>query len=63
MYQHGGDIYTNRNVIDFSANINCFGMPESVRKAAKEAVDASVHYPDVNCRELKEAIAEMDWVK
>lgn len=62
MYQHGGDIYTNRNLIDFSANINFMGMPESVKKAAKEAVDASVHYPDVCCRELRQAIAKKEQV-
>ena len=38
MYQHGGDIYTNRNAVDFSANINFMGMPESVKEAAEKAV-------------------------
>ena len=62
MYQHGGDIYTNRNMIDFSANINFLGMPESVRKAAEEAVSESIHYPDVRCTELRKAIGAMDQV-
>lgn len=62
MYQHGGDIYSNKNMIDFSANINFMGMPDSVQEAAKAAVDRSVCYPDVNCRELKEAIARKEQV-
>ncbi|MCD8152507.1 MAG: threonine-phosphate decarboxylase, partial [Clostridiales bacterium] len=60
MYQHGGDIYTNQNMLDFSANINFRGMPVTVREAARAAVDDAVHYPDVRCRALKRAIAEMD---
>ena len=62
MYQHGGDIYSNKNVIDFSANINFLGMPEAVRQAARAAVDDSDCYPDVNCTELKKAIAGMEQV-
>ncbi|MCD8323999.1 MAG: threonine-phosphate decarboxylase, partial [Clostridiales bacterium] len=62
MYQHGGDIYTNLNMLDFSANINFRGMPVTVREAARAAVDDAVHYPDVRCRALKRAIAEMDGV-
>lgn len=62
MYQHGGDIYSNKNMIDYSANINPFGMPEAVKQAAKEAVDASICYPDVQCRVLKEAIAKKEGV-
>lgn len=62
MYQHGGDIYTNKNLTDFSANINFFGMPESVKTAAKKAVEESIHYPDVCCRELKQAIASREQV-
>ncbi|MCD8045136.1 MAG: aminotransferase class I/II-fold pyridoxal phosphate-dependent enzyme [Clostridiales bacterium] len=62
MYQHGGDIYTNQNMLDFSANINFRGMPVPVREAARAAVDDAIHYPDVRCRALKRAIAEMDGV-
>lgn len=56
MYQHGGDIYRNKNLIDFSANINFRGMPGLVREAAVLAVDSSVHYPDPRCERLREAI-------
>lgn len=49
MHKHGGDIYRNQGVVDYSANINFRGMPESVRQAAKDAIDASVCYPDPQC--------------
>ncbi len=62
MYQHGGDIYTNRNAVDFSANINFMGMPESVKEAAEKAVSASIYYPDVRCAELRRAIGAMEHV-
>lgn len=57
MHKHGGDIYSNSGKIDFSANINPLGMPESVALAAKNAVDYSNVYPDVNCSKLKKAIS------
>ena len=30
---HGGDIYRNQVSLDFSVNINPFGMPQRVREA------------------------------
>lgn len=62
MHKHGGDIYSHKDVIDFSANINFRGMPEKVQKAAKAAVDSCGNYPDTECRALREAIAEREQV-
>ena len=31
-YQHGGDIYSQEVDLDFSANLNPFGLPEAVRR-------------------------------
>lgn len=59
---HGGDIYSKPYRLDFSANINPFGMPESVKAAAMEGVVKSVHYPDVQCRKLREEIAKKEMV-
>lgn len=58
---HGGDIYTKRNtntefILDFSANINPFGMPDGVKKAIIDNIESYTNYPDPLCRELKEAI-------
>lgn len=63
MHQHGGDIYSHKNVMDFSANINFRGMPEAVRQAARAAVDLCEHYPDPSCRQLREAIAVREQVE
>ena len=64
---HGGDIYSKAYRLDFSTNINPFGMPESLKQAAIKGIDASIHYPDVQCRELINAIAKKeeipsDWI-
>ena len=32
-YQHGGDIYSNKVSIDYSANINPLGLPQGVNAA------------------------------
>ena len=62
---HGGDRYgaalhssfTQEELLDFSANINPLGMPESVEKAILNSLSASLHYPDPFCRRLRAAIA------
>lgn len=60
LFSHGGDIYTNQNVIDFSANINPFGTPERVKEAAKRSIENINHYPDVRCGKLISALAEKE---
>ncbi len=65
---HGGDIYTHRDLkpgqklLDFSANLNPLGMPESVKQAAISAISASEAYPDPLCRELREAISKEEGI-
>ena len=59
---HGGDIYSRTYQYDFSTNINPFGMPEKVKLAAMEGIENSVHYPDVQCRKLREAIAKKEQI-
>lgn len=62
-YMHGGDIYNSKNlprgrkIVDYSANINPLGMPERVKKAAKQSLKACEHYPDPFCRELVDRLA------
>ena len=64
---HGGDIYGTEiqkraeagiEILDFSANINPLGMPESVRRAILKSLSAAEHYPDPECRKLKQALAK-----
>ena len=62
-HKHGGDIYSYRQIQDFSANINELGMPESVKKAAEKAVTACVHYPDPEYRSLRSALARREKVE
>lgn len=54
---HGGNIYQYSSIMDFSANINPLGMPESVRAAIDRSAVKCLHYPDPGCEKLREAIA------
>lgn len=56
---HGGDIYRNRITLDFSVNINPLGIPEQVKAALHEAVDASTRYPDIEAEALKSSVSRM----
>lgn len=58
---HGGDIYTEgmlkgRELIDYSSNINPFGIPDCFKENISEALEASTRYPDYKYRRLKDAI-------
>lgn len=61
-HKHGGNIYEHKNAADFSANINFRGMPDSVRRAALDAVDASIHYPEPGSKELRQILAKREKV-
>jgi len=56
-HKHGGDVFSNKNCIDFSANINPLGMSEYVRKSILESVDSCERYPDTKCRGLRKALS------
>lgn len=60
---HGGDIYRNNIILDYSANINPLGIPKKVEEAMIHSIKEAVHYPDTECNKLREAIAEMEGVK
>ena len=57
-YGHGGDIYTYRDMLDFSVNVNPLGPSGKVIEAAKKGVERSAQYPDSRCRELRTALSE-----
>ena len=59
---HGGDIYTREIELDYSANINPYGTPQSVIDAAAHALTQIRNYPDPYCRALVRAIAEYEKV-
>ena len=60
--QHGGNIYGYENILDFSANINPLGAPESIKKAIAANVADIEKYPDPNCTELRKRLAEHESV-
>ena len=59
---HGGDTYGRKIKLDFSANLNPLGMPESVKEAAMKAVSESARYPDPYCRELIKKLSEHEGI-
>ena len=50
----------HEGVLDYSANLNPLGMPESVKHALVDAVDSFDVYPDPYCRALTHAIAQFE---
>jgi len=74
-WKHGGNVYeierqygiSHRSIIDFSANINPLGYPESLKPAITDALEDLVHYPDPGYSDLVQAIATArslsnDWI-
>lgn len=55
---HGGDIYRNKVKLDFSVNVNPFGIPKGVEDALHQTVVRCQQYPDIRAFELKEAVAK-----
>lgn len=58
-YKHGGDIYRNHVDLDFSVNVNPFGMPEEVKAALHNAVEEAGRYPDTMAEKLKGGVSAM----
>lgn len=64
--RHGGNLaeiaraygVDEASLIDFSANINPLGQPESVRNVIENGADLLLHYPDPDSTELTNALAE-----
>ena len=54
---HGGDVYRNRVLYDFSINLNPLGMPEGVKQRLRETVENWARYPDPQCEALRRALA------
>lgn len=59
---HGGDRYGRDGFIDFSANVNPFGTPESVKRAVTDVLDGLSFYPDAYCRTLRAALSAYEGV-
>lgn len=61
-YKHGGDIYSQEILLDYSANISPLGVPKRAREAIIASLDGLVNYPDVESRKLREKLAEKEHV-
>lgn len=57
---HGGDIYQEKIILDFSSNTNPFGTPEGVLDAIGGVLSNIHHYPDPYCRDLVKAISSFE---
>lgn len=64
-FEHGGNIqkavdeYNLEELIDFSANINPYGLAKSVREAIINNIDEIVHYPEPHAMQLREALGRL----
>lgn len=58
MNQHGGYTGDNKNILDFSININPMGMPKTIREALSAALDAVDSYPEIDGKTAKLALAK-----
>jgi len=62
---HGGNIYEasekfgidKKNILDYSANINPLGLPESMKEIIASSIENLVNYPDPYCNDLKAEIS------
>lgn len=57
---HGGNIYIYENCLDFSANCNPLGTPESVKKAVQDSLEQIKDYPRVGYGPLRAALGEYE---
>ncbi len=60
---HGGDIYEEKILLDFSVNVNPLGIPKGVCQVLKASVEYWNRYPDPKCRELIRRLAGHHRVK
>lgn len=59
---HGGDIYTRKVRLDFSANTNPFGTPAGVLQAISDGLGTVHRYPDPGCTALLKALAQHEGI-
>lgn len=57
---HGGDVYGEEVLLDFSANTNPYGTPQGILDAVCAALSKMHRYPDPYCRELVCKIADFE---
>ena len=65
---HGGNIYkvfrekNIKEILDYSSNINPYGIPESIKKRITENLEVLERYPDPDYVELRQKLANLNKV-
>ena len=65
---HGGNIYkifrekNIKEILDYSSNINPYGIPESLKKRITENLEILERYPDPDYIELRQKLAQLNKV-
>ncbi|MDO5292993.1 MAG: histidinol-phosphate transaminase [bacterium] len=57
-YTHGGEVYDKQVTLDYSINVNPFGMPDAVKEAITANMEQYVKYPDSACLTLRKEISK-----
>ena len=57
---HGGDIYHNDTLFDFSSNVNPWGIHPHVKEAIIKSLDNADKYPDPYCTQLRKKLEEKE---
>ena len=66
---HGGNIYkvfrekNIKEILDYSSNINPYGVPESLKQKIAENIGILERYPDPDYVELREKLAQLNKVE
>lgn len=57
LHEHGGNIYKyEQKMLDFSANINPYGIPQAVKDAMKNSIELCINYPDITASSLRKEL-------
>ena len=65
---HGGNIYkifrekNIKEILDYSSNINPYGIPESLKKRITENLEILERYPDPDYVELRQKLSNLNKV-
>lgn len=57
---HGGDIYNNEILFDYSVNLNPYKIPDCIGEAIQKSISKINAYPDINQNKVREAVAKID---
>lgn len=68
---HGGNVYemarrfnlAQEDILDFSASVSPLGMPKKVMAALQESLVMLTHYPDPDCIDFRQAVAQQHGVE